>query len=156
MRALILSIALILCAACIGSCGKEDPEITLKMLNDRVDELMGEERFPEAEEQASKALEIAEWECAPNDTLLAESLNNMALIYLNYGRVDEAAPLFERALRILKLRHGSGSRAVAVLLDNLSIVYYAQGRIDESASLFREATEIRDESPEPAEVVSGY
>ena len=74
----------------------------------------------------------------------ATALNNLAMIYENTGRYDEAEPLFDQALSIRRRVLGADHPDTAISLNNFAALYRAQGRYSEAAQLFNEAVEIME------------
>ena len=60
-------------------------------------------------------------------TLVATSLNNLALLYQTQGQYAEAAPLYQRALAIREQALGPTHPDVATSLNNLAVLASAQG-----------------------------
>ena len=72
----------------------------------------------------------------------ANSLNNLANLYLNQGKYEEALPLYLRALEIWENVLGKEHPNVATSLNNLAILYYSQGKYEEALPLYLRALEI--------------
>ena len=53
-----------------------------------------------------RALEIVEKVLGPEHPLVANTLNNLALLYYHIEKYDEALPMLERSLMIFKSRLG--------------------------------------------------
>ena len=77
---------------------------------------------------------------------VAISLNNLAELYRNQGKYDEAEPLYQRALAIREKSLGSDHPDVATSLNNLAVLYSDQGRYDEAEPLYQRALAIREKS----------
>jgi tetratricopeptide (TPR) repeat protein len=73
---------------------------------------------------------------------VATSLNNLALLYDNQGRYDEAEPLYQQALELRRELLGDRHPDVAGSLFNLGGLRYNQGRYPEALDLFLEAEAI--------------
>jgi tetratricopeptide (TPR) repeat protein len=67
----------------------------------------------------------------------ATSLNNLAGLYLEQGRYEEAEPLYERALEIRERVLGPEHPDTAMILNNLAELYREQGRYEEAERLTR-------------------
>jgi tetratricopeptide (TPR) repeat protein len=61
---------------------------------------------------------------------LGYGYNNLATLYLNMDREDEAEAPFQRALEIFEQFHGPDHPNVSMVLLNLGQLYWAQGRYD--------------------------
>src|SRR5262249_48873369 len=72
----------------------------------------------------------------------AQSLNNLAGLYLRTRRYGEAGLLYMRALEIRRAALGEKHPDYAQSLNNLGALYCAMGRHGEAEPLFRQATDI--------------
>lgn len=79
---------------------------------------------------------------AGNEYLIA--LNNLATIYINIGRYDDAEPLYDEALMIRRQVLGADHPDTASSLNNLAGLYHAQRRYVEAAPMVMEAVEIME------------
>ncbi|MGI2902740.1 tetratricopeptide repeat protein [Tolypothrix sp. VBCCA 56010] len=70
---------------------------------------------------------------------VAQSLNNLALLYYSQGRYSEAEPLFIEALEMTKCLFVGDHPHVAGSLNNLAFLYKRQGRYSEAEPLLIEA-----------------
>ncbi len=104
--------------------------------------------YAEAEKQWSAALKEAEG-FGPQDTRLATSLNNLAVLYRAQGKYAEAESLLKRALAILEKALGPEHPRVATALNNLALVYKAQGRYTEAEPLQKRALAIFEKALGP-------
>jgi len=77
------------------------------------------------------------------DTLT--SLNNLALIYQDLGRLNEALPLSKQAYSLRLQVLGEKHRKTLTSLNNLADIYRAIGRLDEALPLFESALSLRKE-----------
>ena len=73
---------------------------------------------------------------------VATSLNDLALLYKNQGRYDDAELLYIQALDIRKKLLGDKHYDVALSLNNLAVLYDNQGRYDDAQRLYIQALEI--------------
>ena len=74
---------------------------------------------------------------------LADSLNNLAVLYKSQGRYDKAEPLYIQALELTKRILGENHPDTATSLNNLAALYDGQGRYSEAELLYIQALEIR-------------
>jgi tetratricopeptide (TPR) repeat protein len=74
------------------------------------------------------------------------SLNNLASLYYDSGRDDEAIPLYREVLRIRERTLGPQHPEVAVSLNNLASAYLATGRHADAEALYLRSLEIRQEA----------
>lgn len=98
--------------------------------------------YPAAVQAHRRALDIRERIHAPDNPEVAESLNNLALLYQATGRYAEAEPLFERALSIREKVLGLEHPDVAESLNNLAGLHQATGRYAEAEPLYQRALTI--------------
>ena len=64
-------------------------------------------RYADAEPLYKRALAVREKTLGPDHPDVAQTLNNLALLYYNQGRYAEAEPLYKRALAIYEKALGS-------------------------------------------------
>jgi serine/threonine protein kinase/TolA-binding protein len=134
--------------------GPRDPEvgaILAEMSNIKVwlDDLDG------AEVAARAAVDI--YQSVPTDypdRVMAEYY--LADLFLNRGRIEDAAPLFERVLSAQRRLYGVKSRATADTLASLAQVRIAQKNFGTAEKLIREALEAHQESGSAAFREIGY
>src|SRR3990172_3316993 len=82
-----------------GAARGQSGESEMDALNARAVELSLDGKFAEAIEPAKRALEIAE-QIHPKHPALGRLLHNLAGLYSNLGRDDEAEPLTKRELMV--------------------------------------------------------
>jgi CHAT domain-containing protein len=73
---------------------------------------------------------------------VANSLNELALLYKDMGRYADAEPLYQRSLKIYEARLGKDHPDVAVSLNNLANLYRDMGRSAEAEPLFQRSLKI--------------
>jgi tetratricopeptide (TPR) repeat protein len=74
---------------------------------------------------------------------VAQSLNNLALLYGAQGRYAEAESLYKRSLAIREKALGPNHPDVGQSLENLAALYEATDRVKEAEVLEKRAAEIR-------------
>ena len=74
---------------------------------------------------------------------LANSLNNLALLYRLQGRYNDAEPLYLQSLDIRKRQLGDDHPDVATSLNNLALLYKKQGRYNDAEPLYLQSLDIR-------------
>jgi tetratricopeptide (TPR) repeat protein len=94
-------------------------------------------------------LVIREKALGPNHPDVAESLNNLAVLYKNQGRYTDAEPLYRRSLTIEEKALGPDHPAVATSLSNLASMYVDQGRYGDAEPLHRRSLAIREKTLGP-------
>ena len=70
---------------------------------------------------------------------VADSLNNLASLYKNQGKYDEAEKMFKESLAMRKKMLGEEHPDVAQSLNNLAALYENQGKYDEAEKMFEES-----------------
>lgn len=79
---------------------------------------------------------------SPEDPRLANTLNDLGVLYGMQNRDIEAEPLFERALAINEQAFGRRHPTVVLALQNLSVIYASQNKFSEAHRAARESLEI--------------
>jgi serine/threonine protein kinase/tetratricopeptide (TPR) repeat protein len=74
---------------------------------------------------------------------VAESLNNLAVVFERQGKPVEAEPMHREALAMQRKLLGNEHPAVADSLDNLANALYRQGKLTEAEATHREALAMR-------------
>ena len=74
---------------------------------------------------------------------LANSLNNLAVLYEYQGRYNDAEPLYLQSLDIRKRQLGNDHPDVATILNNLALLYESQGRYNDAEPLYLQSLDIR-------------
>ncbi len=75
---------------------------------------------------------------------VSDGLNNLALVEMERGRLDEAAAELEEAVEITRELFGDDSPSVALRVENLANVRYRQGDYAKTAELLGEVLAIRE------------
>jgi hypothetical protein len=73
---------------------------------------------------------------------LANSLNNLAVLYEYQGRYNDAEPLYLQSLDIRKHQLGDDHPDVATSLNNLAGLYESQGRYNDAEPLYLQSLDI--------------
>jgi tetratricopeptide (TPR) repeat protein len=102
-----------------------------------------QEQYTQAEPLHKRALTIRKKVLGLEHRDVAESLNNLALLYNNQGKLLEAEPLYKQALEILEKVLGSDNPYVLLTLNNLASLYAKQGRHAEAETLRARALQIK-------------
>ncbi len=90
-----------------------------------------------------RSLAIREKVLEPDHPDVAQSLNNMAVLYHDQGAYGEAEPVIKRALAIREKVLGPGHPHVAQSLENYAALLRQTGRSDEAARMEARAKAIR-------------
>ena len=104
---------------------------------------MSRGQFADAEQDHQRALAIREKNGAAN-TDVAESLANLAAVYLNENRYADAAPLFTRALSIWQPLLDEEHPNIALCLDGLGTAYMFSSQYAQAEPLLKHALVIRE------------
>jgi len=83
--------------------------------------------YDKAEPLLQRALAIREKALGPENTNVATSLSNLALLSDSRGDHDKAEPLYRRALAIREKAYGTEHPRVALTLNNLAMLNYNKG-----------------------------
>jgi tetratricopeptide (TPR) repeat protein len=102
-----------------------------------------------AQLSCERALALREQALGPNHPEVAQSLNDLAVVYYAQGRYAEAEPLYQRALAIYERALGPDHFDVATILNNLAEFYRAQGRYSEAEPLLQRALAIGEKTLGP-------
>lgn len=101
----------------------------------------------EAQDYLERALEIRKASLGPGDPDLAESFNNLALVYKTKGFYPRAEQLYLEALRIREDSPQRDEPATARILNNLALLYKSAGRPADAERLYAKALELVERSP---------
>ena len=139
-KGLLLLLALVLF---LGACPRafarnDDPDL----LNEQVLQLYQEGKYQQAIPIAEKLLAIKKRSRGPEDPSTAQSLNNLAALYLGTGDYSKAEPLFQQALQIRKKLLGQQHPDTATTLNNLAFLYLKMGAYAKAEPLFQQALQI--------------
>jgi CHAT domain-containing protein/Tfp pilus assembly protein PilF len=107
-------------------------------LSAKAAELSRAGKYSEALPLAQAAV-VALERTSPNSRDFAGALNNLAQLYGDLGRDDQAEPLYERALAIMERAVGNESSDIAPEMNNLAALYERQARFAEAEPLFKRA-----------------
>ena len=112
--------------------------------------------YKEAERALNRALAIRKKVLGPEHPDVAQSLNNLAVLYNCQGEYAEAEPFCQRALEILEKVLGPEHTDVATSLNILAELYREQGRYVEAEPLYQRALTIREKvlGPEHPDVAT--
>ena len=116
-----------------------------EMHNAAGEEAYEQARYPEAEKAWLGALKEAE-SFGSEDPRLADSLNNLAMLYHTQGKYAEAEPLYQRLLAIREKALGPEHPDVATSLNNLADLYRAQGKYAEAEPLYQRLLAISEKT----------
>lgn len=100
-----------------------------------------EGRSAEAERLLMAAIGRAE-QFGKEDPRLAQTLNDLGVLYASQGKKVEAEPLFRRSLEIIRETIGPEHPNAVSPLRNLGILYATQGKFAEAEALLRQALAI--------------
>ena len=115
-----------------------------KRLHQQAEELYNQGQYAAAIPLAERALAIREKLLGQEHPDVAESLNNLAVLYREQGNYAQAEPLFQRALAIREKAFGQEHPDFAESLNNLGELYRLQGNYTQAEPLFQRALAIRE------------
>ena len=75
---------------------------------------------------------------------MADSLNNLAVLYQDMGQYAKAEPLFQRSLEIREAKLGKDHPDVAASLNNLAVLYQDMGQYAKAEPLYQRSLKIRE------------
>lgn len=96
-----------------------------------------------------QALAMREQALGARHPMVAESLNDLAVLYFEQGHYEESLPLFQRALAMREQTLGPIHPDVATSLNNLARLSQKQGRSEEALPLHQRALSIREQTLGP-------
>ena len=82
----------------------------------------------------------------PQDPIVTEIINNLALLYYTQGKHTEAEPLYQRSLAIQEKALGPEHPDVATSLENYAKLLSETNRDDEAAEMEARAQAIREKN----------
>jgi tetratricopeptide (TPR) repeat protein len=118
---------------------EELPEIAQTKANIGV-ALSSTGKYPEA--LASLRESLSAYEKIGDKAAMPSVLNNLASVYKNMGRLEEAKAYYERSLTLTEELRGPNDPDAAIVLNNLGSVYVAMGDLDRALLLFQRSLSI--------------
>jgi len=106
-------------------------------------------RYDEALPLAKRSLKLREAALGQKHPLVAESLTNLAELYLSTSRAAEAEPLLKRALAIYEINPDTNGLIVGKTLDRLAAFRAASSDLKKAEELFRRAIAIKEKAAGP-------
>lgn len=100
-------------------------------------------RFAEAEQAFLAAIKVSEDVLGKLHAYNVKPQINLAGLYKELGRYQEAETLYKTALDTeVKLSRGAPHASVAIILDNMAILYQDMGRLDEAEKFAKQSFEM--------------
>ena len=118
----------------------EEHEFTLDAMNDHALNLQEDGRADEA--LSRRLMEVCRRILGEEDGQTRSAMNNLAIVFLNQGKLADAEPLFERSLEIERRLLGNEDPDTIAPMNNLARLYLAMGKPARAEPLFREAVEL--------------
>ncbi len=140
IRTLLLWICFILVTPLFFGCTSINQLIEFQ----RARELIGQERYYEAEPYAKKLIDLTRHTRLQSPLLSTEAMNLLALIYANQGKLARAEELYKDSLAIRQRKWPNENEQVSDSLTNLGLLYTNFGKYEEAERLLNEALRIRD------------
>jgi CHAT domain-containing protein/Tfp pilus assembly protein PilF len=113
-----------------------------RKLNDESDKLERAGKYDEALPLAERVRDIRERLLGADHLEVADSLNDLALLYMEKTEYAKAEPLYGRALAIRETELGPNHPDVAVVLNNLANLHARRGEYAKAEPLYRRALAI--------------
>ncbi len=120
-----------------------------RLLNQCADYLQDRARYAEAYPLYRQSLTIREKALGPEDPDVAQTLNNLAILYLAQGNNKAARPLLERSLAIREEALGPEHPEVARSLGNLANLYRDLQEFNKAEPLYQRSLGIREQALGP-------
>jgi tetratricopeptide (TPR) repeat protein len=142
---------LLLSALLVASCSSVPSAYrpgTWELLNVELKELHRTGQYDQAEVVAKKSLQIAE-DLFSSASYIAESQDNLALLYKTRSQYGKAESLFIRSLKIRERTFGPYHPSVGLSLTNLASLYQLQGLYERAEPLFKRAVLIQTNALDP-------
>jgi tetratricopeptide (TPR) repeat protein len=117
----------------------------VQKLNAETAKLYTEGQYEDATRNAEKSLEIAQRSFGRRNSIVADLLNNLALLNENRGAYQRAEELYRQSLLISEEIFGPNTPSVATSLNNLGLLYLRQGRYADAEPLVRRSLAVREE-----------
>jgi len=130
-------------------------EALWKELDRKSTMLYSQGRHSEAVQVTEEALTVAEKTFGPDHPAVAQSLNNLGLLYKDQGKYAEAEPLFKRSLEIYEKALGPDHPWMATVCENMAELYKKIGKEDEAERLEARARKIR-KGENKTDITSGW
>lgn len=102
-------------------------------------------QYSDAEQAWNAALKEAQ-SFGANDSRLATTINNLALLHYSQGNLADAESLYKRALAIAEKTLGPNHPDTARGLNNLATLFQTQAKYEQAESLLKRALEISEKS----------
>ena len=106
-------------------------------------------KYADAESTLKRALSVSEKSLGPQNRQVAESMNNLAGLYVEQRQYAEAEPLLKQAMDIREKALGSNHREFATDLYNVAYVDDLRGSPADGEPLLRRALAIQEAALEP-------
>ncbi|MDF5733095.1 MAG: CHAT domain-containing protein [Rhizonema sp. PD38] len=122
-------------------------------LNQQVIQLYKEGKYSIAIPLAERVLLIREKVLGKEHPDVAQSLNNLALLYKAQGNYQKAEPLYQRSLNIREKVLGKEHPDVAISLNNLVLLYWAEGDITRATDFYSRGLAVEEHNLKLIEAV---
>jgi CHAT domain-containing protein len=130
-----------------SAASKKSAAVEAVRLDERVNQLYREGKYPEALAVAQRLVAIAEVAYGSRSPSFAVTLNNLANIYQIMGRYSDAESVHKKNLAIIENVPSPDNLDIAQSLNNLANVYSSQGRYAEAAPLYERSIRLIETSP---------
>ncbi len=128
---------------------KNEPETEVQLLNSIGEMYQNMGMFKEASSTHEHALEIATHHLAKNDSLLGDTLFEVATLRRGEGQFPEAEAIYRHALAVFESGLPPSDPKIGDTLQQLGIMADEQARYDEALKLERRVLDLRRGAPNP-------
>jgi len=104
-------------------------------LRRQIEQLRQAGKYADALPLAQRLVALTEQRFGPNHVTLAASLNTLAILHDDLGRLPDSEQAYKRTLAIIEKSLGPEHQNAGVTLGNLAILYQRQGRYGEAVPL---------------------
>jgi len=101
-------------------------------------------RLPAQACSLKEALRIRKLSLGHECAEVADTLNNLASVFVKQERLADGEAMYKEALRIKEKLHGHESLSVAITLSSLAALHQSQGRLAEAEAMHKEALRIEE------------
>jgi serine/threonine protein kinase/tetratricopeptide (TPR) repeat protein len=135
--------------------GEESINVAACYQNQAILEQVWRQNYALAEELSRKELRIRRAVDGRDSMDTASTLDNLGVVVMLQGRLDEAAPLIEESAALIRKLGGDRHPELARALENLGNIYFQRGEYDRVLAVLEEVLAMRrevlgDDSPDVA------
>ncbi|XP_028290480.1 nephrocystin-3 isoform X2 [Gouania willdenowi] len=129
------------------SCESEDSMTKLANLYETLGRFLKDLGLPsQAVAPLQRSLEIRETALDPDHPSVAQSLHQLAGVYVQWKKYGNAEQLYKQALEISENAYGAEHASVARELDSLAMIYQKQNKYEQAEKLRKRSVKIRQKT----------